>query len=122
VHELRYGGPPPLPQPSARFLQSLDDLRSYAADHNKRLCFVILQHDRRLVRQTAELRAEVERGGGCVIDTFPGFRDEPYDDLTILRIDPHPNARAQAIFAQEVFAFLVAHRTLEGYGTAKVQR
>jgi len=123
VHELRYpGGPPPLPQPSAKFLQSLDDLRSYAADHDRRLCFVILQHDRRLVLQTAELRAEVKRGGGCVIDTFPGFRDEPYADLTILTIDPHPNTRAQAIFAQEVFAFLVAHRILEGDGQAKLQR
>jgi hypothetical protein len=121
VHELRYSAAVPVAEAPARFQRSLVDLRGFAADHDKPLCFVILQHDRRLVHQTAMLRAEVERAGPCVIDTFPGFRDQPYGGLTILKTDPHPNARAQAIFAREVFDFLRAHRML-GQSQAVLQR
>jgi hypothetical protein len=99
-------------EPTAAFQQSLDDLRGFAAEHRTPLCFVILQHDPRLVQHTAILRDQVSRGSSCVIDTFPGFRNEHFFDLMVLRIDTHPNARAQAIFAREVYAFLVAHGML----------
>src|SRR5262249_3848607 len=88
------------------FERSLVDLRTFAADHHTPLCFVILQHDPRLAQHTAILRDQVSRGSSCVIDTFPGFRDERIADLVVLRVDRHPNARAQAILAREVYASL----------------
>src|SRR5262249_23568196 len=61
---------PPV-QASAVFQRALDDFRKFAADRHTPLCFVILQHDPRLVEESAKLRAAVERGDACVIDTFP---------------------------------------------------
>jgi hypothetical protein len=102
---------PPV-EASAALKQILGEFRSFAADHHRPLCFVILQHDNRLAADTARLRAVVAQQDACVIDTSPAFRDENFSDLTILKIDPHPNARAQAIFARVVFDFLLAHRMM----------
>ena len=99
-------------QASAVFKQILARFRSFAAERHTPLCFVLLQHDGRLAEETAQLRAEVEQGDACVIDTSPAFRDERFSDLAILKIDPHPNARAQAIFAHVVFDYLRAHHLL----------
>jgi hypothetical protein len=102
----------PAVKASAVFKQTLSEFRSFAADHRTPLCFVILQHDSRRAEETLQLGSQLRQAASCVIDTSPAFRGERFSDLTILKIDPHPNARAQAIFAREVFAFLVAHRML----------
>jgi hypothetical protein len=102
---------PPV-EASAVFKQTLAEFRGFAADHHRPLCFVILQHDNRRAAETARLRMEVEQKDACVIDTSPAFRNENFSDLTILKIDPHPNARAQAIFARVVLDFLLAHKMM----------
>jgi hypothetical protein len=103
----------PAKQASAVFLQILDEFRGFAAERHKPLCFVLLQHDVRQAAETAQLRAQLAPDRTCVIDTSPAFRNERFSDLTILRIDPHPNARAQAIFAGVVLDFLIAHRMMQ---------
>jgi hypothetical protein len=112
---LANGGPGdflPAVKSSPVFRQTLGEFRSFAADRRTPLCFVVLQHDSRRAGETLQLRSELQQADSCVIDTSPAFRNERFSDLTILKIDPHPNARAQAIFAREVFAYLVAHRML----------
>jgi hypothetical protein len=99
-------------QVSAQFGSALDRFTMFAEQLGKPLCFVILQHDRRRIEETDALRREVGRNDACVIDTSLAFRDEGFSNLTILKIDDHPNARAQKLFARTVFDFLVGQRML----------
>lgn len=100
----------PANEAPAAFERVLGEFRAFAAASGKPLCFVILQHDNTRAGETAALRQQVSQGGACVIDTSPAFANERLSDLSILKNDPHPNARAQRIFAESVFAFLASHR------------
>ena len=103
----------PRDQAPAAFRHVLGEFRTFAAASGKPLCFVILQHNAGLAEATKALRDQVAQGDTCVIDTSAAFRTERFADLTILRTDDHPNARAQQIFARTVFDDLVARHLLE---------
>ncbi len=69
------------------------------AAHGAALCFVILNMNQADAANARTLAAAAARHASCVVDTTPAFADRNLADLVILPTDPHPNPKAQAIFA-----------------------
>lgn len=72
------------------------------AAHGVALCFVILNMNQADAANARTLAAAATRHAPCVIDTTPAFAGMPLADLVILPTDPHPNPKAQAIFASVI--------------------
>jgi len=94
------------------FERNLTGFRSFVERSGLPVCFVILQHDRDLQEATRKLREQISRFSSCIIDTSPAFENEKPSDLNILKIDSHPNPRAQRIFARVVLDYLMTHELL----------
>jgi hypothetical protein len=91
----------------------LTGFKSFAEQSGVPLCFVILQHDFAQAAATVQLREQAGRYSSCIIDTTPAFVNENFSDLIVFNSDPHPNPKAQAIFAGVVFDYFVARHTVE---------
>ena len=63
------------------------------------------------------LEARVLREGMLYLDTRSAFRGERPQDFWIHELDPHPNRRAHAIFADVLEAFLRSHDLFSGSRT-----
>jgi len=66
------------------------------------LCFVILNMNQAGAANARTLATAAARHAPCVIDTTPAFAGMNLADLAILPTDPHPNPKAQAIFASVI--------------------
>ena len=76
------------------------------------ICFVVLNVDQRTRDNAALLARAAARHSPCVVDTTAAFAGADLADFAIYRIDQHPNARANRVFA-EVAAPAIA-RALPG--------
>jgi hypothetical protein len=94
-------------QVPAAFERVLAGYRSFAEQSGLPLCFVILHNNPKYHEETRKLGEEASRFSSCVIDTSPAFTNETLSDLIILKIDTHPNPKAQKIFAKVVLDHLL---------------
>jgi hypothetical protein len=105
--------PPSTPVPSAEqtraFEQVLAGFRSFGEQSRLPICFVILHHNPQQLAEAFKLCQQVGRFSSCVINTTPAFQNEKFSNLVILKIDWHPNPRAQKIFARVVFDHLITN-------------
>ena len=95
--------PSPYPaQMLAAIEQSIGRAAEIARGRGVPICFVVLNVDQRM-RRNAELLAQAAaRHAPCVVDTTPAFAGADLADFAIYRIDQHPNARANRVFAEAV--------------------
>ena len=103
---------PPDQMPAA-FARVLAGFKALAEEKRLPLCFVILHHVPGQQEATRKLGEQLGNYSSCVIDTSPAFEHENFADLIFLPSDPHPNAKAQAIFAQTVFDGLMSRKLVE---------
>lgn len=66
------------------------------------ICFVVLNMDQRLRGNAHALAQAAARHSPCVVDTTAAFAGADLADYAIYRIDQHPNARANRVFAEVV--------------------
>lgn len=78
------------------------DAARVTAAHGATLCFVILNMNQAGAANAHALATAAARHAPCVIDTTAAFAGMNLADLVILPTDPHPNPRAQAIFAAAI--------------------
>lgn len=88
------------PEALAGIEEAIDRAAAIAGGHGVPICFVVLNMDPRM-RRNAELLAQAAaRHASCVVDTTAAFAGADLADYAIYRIDQHPNARAQRVFAE----------------------
>ena len=94
-----------------RTLQELDQI---SQDTNITICIVVLDHDYENYDIISEdLKSLVEKNNLCYLNTLPSFKDSNLKDMNVSLLDPHPNAKAQRIFADTIYNDLKKQSLLE---------
>jgi hypothetical protein len=75
------------------------------------ICIVILQHYIEYEKECNELAELAAKYGLDVIDTMQAFRNTDFSELIIYRIDPHPNTKANKIFAGVIYNYFKNFRS-----------
>jgi len=105
--------PPFIGVPSAEqtmaFERVLAGFRSFGEQSRLPICFVILHHNPEQLAETVKLGEQISRFSSCIINTNLAFQNENFSNLIILKVDSHPNARAQKIFARVLFDHLMTY-------------
>jgi len=102
--------PPDAPPPPAAPEQVVASLGALARERGLPVVVIRLEYDPRAantLERALEVRVRAE--GMLYLDTRAAFRGQDPRQLWIHALDPHPNARAHAVFADVVEAFLREH-------------
>lgn len=95
----------PSPYPEAALAGISDAIARAAAiarDRGIPICFVVLNMDARTARNAELLERAAAAHSPCVVNTTSAFAGADLAAYSIYRIDQHPNARAQRVFAEAV--------------------
>ncbi|MGH7900882.1 MAG: SGNH/GDSL hydrolase family protein [Thermodesulfobacteriota bacterium] len=67
------------------------------------ICVVVLDHDYSHYELSTKIKSLVENNNLYYSNTIPAFKDTNLGDLTIDKIDIHPNAKANQMFADAIY-------------------
>ncbi len=82
---------------------ALQDLNQIGKNYNVPICIVVLDHDYSHYELSGEIKKLVEKNNLYYSNTIPAFKDTDLRDLTIYKIDIHPNAEANRIFTDAIY-------------------
>jgi len=82
---------------------ALRDLGHISKYYNIPICIVVLDHDYSHYELSDKIKKLVEKYSLYYSNTIPAFRDTNITDFTIYKIDIHPNAEANRIFADAIY-------------------
>jgi hypothetical protein len=82
---------------------ALQDLSQISKIYNVPICIVVLDHDYSHYELSGEIKKLVEKNNLYYSNTIPAFKDTDLRDLTIYKIDIHPNAEANRIFTDAIY-------------------
>ena len=83
--------------------QDLLELRQISKQNNVPITIVVLDHDYSHYELSDDIEELVEKNDLYFSNTIPGFEDTNLSEMTIYKIDIHPNAQANQIFADEIY-------------------
>ena len=82
---------------------TLKDLHRISRNYNIPICIVVLDHDYSHYELSDKIKKLAEKYSLYYSNTIPAFRDTNITDFTIYKIDIHPNAEANRIFADAIY-------------------
>jgi lysophospholipase L1-like esterase len=82
---------------------ALRKISQISKNYNIPVCIVVLDHDYSHYELSAKIKKLVEKYSLYYSNTIPAFRDTNITDFTIYKIDIHPNAKANRIFADAIY-------------------
>jgi len=82
---------------------ALQDLSQISKIYNVPICIVVLDHVYARYKQSGEIEKLVEKNNLYYSNTLPAFKDTDLRDMTIYKIDVHPNAEANRIFTDVIY-------------------
>ncbi|MBN2345131.1 MAG: SGNH/GDSL hydrolase family protein [Candidatus Aminicenantes bacterium] len=101
----------PLPVRKTREIYS--QLRQIAEERAVPIWIILLQHHDREKSETTRLMRLAQRHGLPVIDTSTAFVHTRWTDVILNRLDNHPNARANELFARVIHSRLQERSFIE---------
>ena len=87
--------------------QALQKISKVSKDNNIPICIVVLDHDYLHLQLSNEIKKLVEKSHLYFANTIPAFEGTNFNDYTIYRVDFHPNAKANRLFANSIYNALV---------------
>jgi len=87
----------------SEFDNVLQELNQISENYNVPICIVVLDHDYSHYELSGEIKKLVEKNNLYYSNTIPAFKDTDLRDLTIYKIDIHPNAEANRIFTDAIY-------------------
>jgi len=87
----------------SEFDNVLQELNQISENYNVPICIVVLDHDYSHYELSGEIKKLVEKNNLYYSNTVPAFKDTDLRDLTIYKIDIHPNSEANQIFADAIY-------------------
>ena len=83
--------------------EDLLELNQISREYNIPITIVILDHDFSHYELSDEIEELVRKNNLHYSNTIPAFENTDLSNMTIYRIDIHPNAQANQIFADEIY-------------------
>lgn len=93
--------------------QTLGELSRISKNNNVPICIVVLDHDYTHADLSSEIQKLVEKNNLYYSNTIPSFRNSHIQELTIYKIDIHPNGDANQIFADAIYGDLRKQKLLD---------
>lgn len=87
----------------SKFDNVLQELNQISENYKVPICVVVLDHDYSHYDLSSKIKELVEKNNLCYSNTIPEFKDTDLRDLTIYKIDIHPNAEANRIFTDAIY-------------------
>lgn len=87
----------------SEFDNVLQELNQISENYKVPICVVVLDHDYSHYDLSSKIKELVEKNNLCYSNTIPEFKDTDLRDLTIYKIDIHPNAEANRIFTDAIY-------------------
>jgi len=87
----------------SEFDNVLQELNQMSENYKVPICVVVLDHDYSHYELSDEIKKLVEKNNLYYSNTIPAFKDTDLRDLTIYKIDIHPNAEANRIFTDAIY-------------------
>ncbi len=87
----------------SEFDNVLQELNQISENYKVPICVVVLDHDYSHYELSDEIKKLVEKNNLYYSNTIPAFKDTDLRDLTIYKIDIHPNAEANRIFTDAIY-------------------
>lgn len=81
----------------------LKELKKISQKVDVPICIIVLDHDFSHFKLSKEIGQLVESNELCFINTIPAFENADIRELVIYKIDIHPNAKANRIFADSIY-------------------
>jgi len=81
-------------------------LREISKTRSIPICIVILQSNLRFQKKCEEIMVLASQFGLYTINTIPAFQGRKKSEFYIYKIDKHPNAKANKIFADVIYTYL----------------
>lgn len=98
-------------------LEELDGTMNQLSSISKRakipICIVVLDHDSSHLSLSADIKELVEKNNLFFSNTIPYFQNTDIRDLTIYKIDIHPNSKANQMFAEAIYEDLSNQKLIE---------
>ncbi len=82
---------------------ALKELHHISRKYNVPICVVVLDHDYSHYALSGQIKKLVDKNSLYYSSTVPAFKDTNISDFTIYKIDIHPNAEANRIFADAIY-------------------
>ncbi len=95
------------------FNDALRELSVISKNYNIPICIVVLDHDYLHLDLGNKIKILVEENNLYFANTLPAFKDTNFDKFTIYRVDFHPNAQANKLFAESIYNDLIKQSLLE---------
>lgn len=86
---------------------ALRDLSRISKNFNIPICIVVLDHDYSHYELSGKIKKLAEKNSLYYSNTIPLFKDMDLRDMTIYKIDIHPNSKANQIFAEAIYNDLI---------------
>ncbi len=86
-----------------QFNLELQKLSNISQKNKVPICVVVLDHDYNHYEISKEIKRLVENNNLYYSNTIPSFQDIDISELTIYKIDIHPNSKANQIFADSIY-------------------
>jgi hypothetical protein len=86
-----------------QFNLELQKLSNISQKNNVPICVVVLDHDYSHYEMSKEIKRLVENNNLYYSNTIASFQDIDISELTIYKIDIHPNSKANQIFADSIY-------------------
>lgn len=111
-------------QTQLEHLDTLDNilktLKKMSQDNRIPVCVVLLDHDYMHMELGDEIIKLISLNNLCYANTIPAFADMNFDDLTIYRVDFHPNATAHKIFADSIYDDLIEQSVFNNDSSSQI--
>jgi hypothetical protein len=82
---------------------SITKLGEFSEEHGIPVCIVVLDHDYQHYKLGEKIGESVMASNLCFSNTLPAFKDTYFRDYTIYKVDMHPNAEANRLFAEAIY-------------------
>ncbi len=86
-----------------KFDLDLQELSNISEKDKVPICIVVLDHDYSNYELSGEIQKLVEKNNLYYSNTIPAFKNADLSELTIYKIDIHPNTRANQMFADTIY-------------------
>jgi len=100
---------------------ALRELNKISKNYNIPICIVVLDHDYMHLELSNQIEVLVEENGLYFTNTIQAFKDTNFNNFTIYRVDFHPNAQANKLFAESIYNDLIKQSLLEKRNPDQVQ-
>ena len=99
----------------------LHEISEFSKDNKIPICIVILDHDYLHLELSKKIEVLVKKNHLYFANTIPAFKDTNFNDYIIYRVDYHPNAKANKLFADSLYKDLMKQSLLEKPQISKAQ-